>query len=627
MGNKCAVSDWLDTCWKIAMAALLTGNALGMLEIIYIVTRLRMLKIEGVFDFLSFLGGGAFIYGMLMTLFLGVPLYCISFLFSFDFNENRHVRLIVYIVASIVAIFSVPFLSQVIYYDIPGLDEVYRFWHLIISAVILFLGIYLVLTRYVPCERWVKKRWTRSAWKYLAFGLLGLNVVFFLVSLPDLYLETPPTEYSVESDVKYETPVIYLGIDTLRADHLLPYNSETEVRSKAAKILARDGVTYKNNYAQWPKTTPSFASIFTSLYPAEIPMYGNSRPIPDKRVTWAEFMKQHGYRTQAIVSSFAVHGQYLGQGFDNYVNREDWGYKNMKFLRYLLHLFRKAMPTTMAVDWIESKPPEPFFLFLHYITPHSPYHPPYPYNKTYDTGYWGYASGSHSSVQAMKKQGVYRSPEDVEHVESLYDGDVAYTEHEVKRILDALKRAGLYKKSLIVYNADHGETMKQHHKRAWFRHSTHYQSDLDVPLIIKYPGNRHAGEKVEWITSNLDVLPTVLKELGMNVPEYFRGESIRPEDLQGPIHKNVKAQKSNSGSLRNKRWKFIYHFEEAQIELYDLKSDPAETNNVASKHPKKVKKFKSELKQFYEEHYRTPGKREYSEREKQRLKGLGYLQD
>jgi len=596
------------------------GNVLGLLEILYIRYELRMLHAESLSRFLQYLAGGAVVYGALFGLLVGGGLFLLGIGAWPELRGEPGVRHPALMLAVLAAGAGFLVAVKTIHRDVPGFFELDRHLLLLLgsaAAGLVLYGLLRTIPALHPPLRRIGGAISRpGTWR----GLFGLNLIGLLVAIPVFRPPLPPLGVGAEAA---GPPVVLIGVDTLRADHLEPWGSGPKLRTPAARRLARDGVTYLQHTAQWPRTTPSFASMFTSLYPAEIPLYGNAEPLPPGRVTLAERLAEAGYSTTGIVSSYAVHGRFLGRGFDHYVNREDRGMANLKLLRYLLHLSGGGLPTQAAVDAVRAAESRSFFLFVHYILPHAPYHPPYPYSRRYDPGYRGRASGSQGALAAMRSGRAFTASADRAHVRALYDGEVAFTDRRILRLLRALERANLYRPALILYVSDHGENMDQHGRRSWFKHRTLYQSDLHVPMIVKYPGNRRSGTRVTQLTTNLDVVPTVLDALGMEVPEGLRGRSLAAE--APPRRPRIFAQKKRAAALRTPRWKYVHRFDTGTDELYDLRRDPRETLNRIEQHPGRARRFRRRLERFRSRRYRTPGTYEHGEKDRTRLRGLGYF--
>ena len=146
-----------------------------------------------------------------------------------------------------------------------------------------------------------------------------------------------------------------------------------------------------------------------------------------------------------------------------------------------------------GVAFIEAHAEKPFFLFLHYYDPHHEYRPPEPYASRFP--------------------------------EHPYAGEIAYTGAAVGDVIEALRARGLYDQTLVIVTSDHGEEFGEHGKVGWHSHSL-YDELLRVPLLLKLPDSRHAGTSVEQQVRGLDILPTLLELVGVEIPEQARGRSL-----------------------------------------------------------------------------------------------------
>ncbi len=181
---------------------------------------------------------------------------------------------------------------------------------------------------------------------------------------------------------------------------------------------------------------------------------------------------------------------------------------------------------------------------------------------------------------------------------------MSYVDDHVGRVVARLRELGLYDDMLIVVLSDHGEHLGEH--GIWFTHQEPYEETLHVPLLIKLPQGRHAGAVVDEPVSLLDVLPTVLAEVGLALPRPLPGRDLRPAMAgrrQG--HSLLVAEHGSDGadsarSLQEGRWKLI-HFRTAgapRDELYDLAADPAELHDLASAHPEVVVRLRERLERL-----------------------------
>jgi arylsulfatase A-like enzyme len=286
--------------------------------------------------------------------------------------------------------------------------------------------------------------------------------------------------------------VLVVVIDTLRADRLGCYGYQ-KARTPVTDSLAESGVLFSRAYCNQPITLPSHATIFTGTHPAYHGVNDNGLfRLPEQAVTLAEILKDRGFTTAAIISSFVLHRQFgMDQGFDHYDDR-------LSNKRGETTLGFKEMPAVdvsdRAVAWIDRHSDERWMLWLHYFDPHAAYVPP---------------------------------PRFLEGVPHPYDGEVAYADFELGRVIDLLEQKGLKKRTLIVFTSDHGEGLDEHGE------PTHavflYNSTVRVPLIISLPGVIPGGKSADALVSLMDLMPTILDALGLKIPEHVQGRSLVPQ--------------------------------------------------------------------------------------------------
>jgi len=330
--------------------------------------------------------------------------------------------------------------------------------------------------------------------------------------------------------------VILIVADALRADRLSCYvHGAATNATPHIDALARDGVRYQDMSAQASWTKPSVATIFTSLYPSSHQALHAESQLPAATTTLAEALSAGGYRTIGLVTNAYITPLFgYDQGFDRYVYLEPddpffapAAATRLTIHHALLRLYRQTdlerwqrqtlgtwpgpyyrpagVVNQYLLSWLEARRGERFFLYVHYMDPHTPYFR-HPYDGT-------------AFVDALP-------PDQAPWVSRLYDGEVSYLDTQVGELFAALKRWGLYDEALIVFTADHGEEFFEH--GGWGHGATLYEEQLRVPLIIKYPGNRYAGTIDEGLARSLDIAPTVLDVVGLPVPAAMQGVSLRP---------------------------------------------------------------------------------------------------
>ena len=364
-------------------------------------------------------------------------------------------------------------------------------------------------------------------------------------------------------------PVVLISIDTLRADHLPAYGY-TRVDTPNLDALRRDAVLFENAYAHVPLTLPSHTTIFTGLLPPQNGVRDNlGYALSAKTPTLASVLKAGGYATGGAVSSVVLsHATGVSRGFDFW---ED----NVEPTRVNQSLSRVQRPgdetEALLAGWIDAHRKASFFAFLHLFEPHSPYEPPEPYRSRY----------------ALP-----------------YDGEIARADEIVGRLVAFLKERDLYRNTLIVFLSDHGEGLNDHGED---EHGVLlYREEIHVPLFVKFPQGRRAGETVSSPVALTDVFPTIAAATGLAVPEGLAGRSLaagaaEPADGGGrriyseTLYPRLHLGWSDLASLTDARNQFI---ESPRPELYDIVADPAERNDLAASLPAPFRALSAALAQM-----------------------------
>jgi arylsulfatase A-like enzyme/predicted Zn-dependent protease len=367
--------------------------------------------------------------------------------------------------------------------------------------------------------------------------------------------------------------LILITIDTLRADHVGVYGAKTGA-TRAIDALAARGVRFGQVQTAVPLTGPSHATILTGQNPPAHGVRGNVVfTLGSKYPTLATRLSREGYVTGAFVGAYPVAAAFgFSQGFGTF--SEDFhetspGEPGAE---------RRANEVAdTALRWLESSAStpglftrgQPFFAWLHFYDPHAPYAPPAEYRSRY--------------------------PGDP------YDGEIAFTDAQVGRVLDWLRSSGHEADTDVVLLADHGEGLGDHNEKM---HAVLvYQSTMHVPLIASGPG-LPSGVVVPARVGTIDVAPTILGLLGFDADPSMPGRDLRPlakgqsiataaiygESLFGRLNCHWATLRS---SVKD-NWKLILGIEP---ELYDLARDPGETNDLARTDPTRVQSMSIELQQ------------------------------
>jgi len=399
--------------------------------------------------------------------------------------------------------------------------------------------------------------------------------------------------------------VVLITLDTTRAARL-GCSGYAQARTPNLDALARDGVLFAQAAAVAPLTQPAHSSMMTGMYPTYhgVRINGNTA-LSQEHKTIAEALSEKGYQTGAFIGAFVLDGRWgLNQGFQVYDDQFDLEkYKHLD-LGSVQRPANRVVDTALA--WLEGRKQGPFLAWIHLYDPHTPYEPPEPFLSEY--GPRGMAG--------------------------LYDGEIAFTDQQVGRLVSWLQANGLDKKTVVVVMGDHGEGLGSHGE------GTHgyfvYDYAMHVPFLVATPFAELRGVRVDSQVSAVDVFPTVLALTGIDpatkahgrslLPVMFRprteasayayGESMTPNLQFGwsPLH-----------YLRSTRYKLI---KAPRPELYDLSVDPEETTNVLARHPEVARDLMDKLDRLVEETGRGAPSAEAANLDKEtleRLSALGYI--
>ncbi len=401
-----------------------------------------------------------------------------------------------------------------------------------------------------------------------------------------------------------EWNVLLITMDTTRADHLRCYGNMA-IETPALNALAKDGALFERAYTPAPLTMPAHSTIMTGTLPPFHTVRDNgSDRLPNPMTTLAEALKDKGYTTSAFISAAVLKKIYnLNQGFDHW-DEEDIG--PQLDVPSMLVADRKAEVTTDAViKWLDGVYTEKFFSWVHYYDPHASYSPPPPY------------------------EGFYML--------SQYDGEIAYMDSQIRRLLARLEELDVLEKTIVIAIGDHGESLGEHGENS---HAIMiYDATQHVPLIIKVPGAKAPGTRVSDPVFAFDVMPTILDLLGIKVPAAVQGRSLKPY-----IEGNAKDESPRYGYIESEYsfyhygWSGLkgligpqYKFIQApKPELYDLLEDPQELNNLVDDLPKIARQMKSRLESLERQMLEDPARpqreeAELSEEDRKMLEALGYV--
>lgn len=386
--------------------------------------------------------------------------------------------------------------------------------------------------------------------------------------------------------------IVVILVDTLRADHLGCYGY-SKPTSPAIDALAAGSVVYEQCLAPGIPTTPAHATIYTGLHPLEhnIVCHGGSADLARALPVLPELLQQAGYTTCAVDNLYDLK-PWLSRGYEFYINPSH---------RHRMRLLMTCEEVNhRAVEWIRGHAAEPFFLFVHYWEPHTPYLPPgrhrtfYSGSDPFDPAHTSLAGIRRTPFWGMwgdtwfKKLGPIT---DADYVTALYDGEIRHADEGVGALLHALEAAGVADDTAVVLTADHGEVMARN--GIYFDHHGLYEDNIHVPLIARIPGR--AAARVPEIVTHMDIAPTLLGLAGAPIPAGLPGVDLCAPDagLGVPQRAGVvccEATWQAKWCLRTETRKLILSREPDRYgtprrELYDLADDPGETRNLADARP------------------------------------------
>ena len=394
--------------------------------------------------------------------------------------------------------------------------------------------------------------------------------------------------------------VLLVTFDTTRYDRL-GCTGDPEARTPVVDALAERGLLFESAYSSVSLTLPAHTTMLTGLEPPVHGVLSNGKfRVPDELDTLAEILGANGYSTAAFVSAFVLDARYnLSQGFDVYWSQAQ---RESDPLNMTVPQRTGAEVTDEALRWLESVAESPFFLWVHYYDPHLPRNVEAPFDEMPDP----------------------------------YRAEIAYADEQFGRLLDFLDDAGAARDTLVVFTADHGESLGEHGER------THgivaYDSTLHVPLILAGPGVPR-DLRTRLLARHVDLLPTILAATGMAPCDDLPGRDLLQAITTGdePDESVVGYFESRGPAIdlgwapisgvRTGRWKFTAVPE--PLELYDILQDPDETQNLLGDRPEVVARMSAlyaEVTGTWDLESRGARSEDVSPEEQQQLAALGYVE-
>jgi arylsulfatase A-like enzyme/Flp pilus assembly protein TadD len=349
--------------------------------------------------------------------------------------------------------------------------------------------------------------------------------------------------------------VILITLDTVRADRMGFLGSKLGLTPQL-DALASQSVVFEHAYSQAPITPVSHATILTGTYPQYHGIRNFGDRLPPSVPFLPDILHSQGYHTGAFVGSIILDPKNgFASGFERGFDVYNAGFHRQKTGERREASMQRRGEVTLGyvLEWLGQQKGGPFFLWFHLWDAHDPYNPPEPFRSRFPN--------------------------------APYNGSIAYVDATVGKLLDYLRTQGLYDNTLIAVAADHGESLGEHGE---LTHSIFlYDSTIHVPLLLKLPGNRSAGQRVRTTASLVDLAPTLIDSLGQTPPQSMQGRSLLP--LIGNPHPESRSSLATGDhSERSFGWSALVSLRSANQlyvrapspELYDLASDPGAKNNI-----------------------------------------------
>ena len=398
--------------------------------------------------------------------------------------------------------------------------------------------------------------------------------------------------------------ILFIAIDTLRADHLGSYGYPRNTSPRIDGLSGR-GAMFDKMIAPAIPTHPSFVTMMTGQYPIThgVVAHGGSKTIPRTSPWLPAILQKAGYTTCAV-DNLGEWQLGFSNGYEFYI--DPTRRRGLSINADNREINRRAIP------WLTQFAKEKFFMFVHYWDTHTPYLPPRAYrslfykHNPYDPrnksleGLERHPLGRMWRETWFNKLGDYVT--DAEYIEALYDGSIRFCDEGVGKLLRALDETGVADDTLLILTSDHGEMMYRH--KIFFDHHGLYEGNLRVPLIISHPAI--APKRIPHLVAHVDLTPTILDLCGITVPAAMEGFSLAPylygtEDK--PVREFVVSEECTwqmKWSIRTGTHKFIKALEEdfyhtPMRELYDLRADPHELNNIARREAKTAEHLEKTL--------------------------------
>jgi len=466
--------------------------------------------------------------------------------------------------------------------------------------------------------------------------------------------------------------IVFIVIDTLRADHLSCYGYPLRT-SATMDQMAKEGSLFQKAVAPGGWTLPTHASMFSGLFVSRHGANSEGFQLDQGIMTLAEYLSRAGYYSAGFCNNAWVSmANGFDQGFQSYFEMwKTFSYRysakdllcdiiqkhhhRKNFKKLVLKDRDAAVTNRVLLEWIEKnyRKKQPLFLFINYMDVHAPYEPPqtisYPFlpEPLLNHDYRLHPAYFHFNYETYDAQTI-------KNINLLYDGGIYYVDHQLGRLFDRLFSRLPLDDTLVIITSDHGENLSEHQMLG--HEMTLYNTVINVPLIIRYPKHFKKGAVITTPVQTVDLFPTIVDLLdpenedvlsGMQgrsllrsgalderpflISEYFNPEpwlKIWKKGAPDVDPGRIMAYNRRIRSIERGDYKYIW-YSDGTAKLYNLREDPLEEQNIIEAFPGIASEMKTRLQEWlnsFPHREKSPAERkEIDQTTRQSLKALGYL--
>lgn len=441
---------------------------------------------------------------------------------------------------------------------------------------------------------------------------------------------------NAENNQENSPNIIYILADDLGYGDLGRYG-QTRIETPNLDKMAEEGMLFTQHYAGSTVCAPSRSVLLSGKHTGHTTIRGNKEydpegqhPLDDETYTIAEMLKDAGYTTGAFgkwgLGFVGTEGDPNKQGFDKFFGYNCQRQAHRYYPEHLWHNNEKVILEgndfknteeyaghiihEQALEFIESKKDQPFFLFYANVLPHAELIMPEgelmdKYRGQFDeTGYVDERPGADYGDEPFEVKYYTSQPEP----RTTYAAMVSLLDKQVGEVISKLKELGLDENTIIIFSSDNGPHMEGGADPDFFKSNGElrghkrdlYEGGIRVPMIVRWPGRIKADSKTDHISAFWDIMPTLADVSKTQTPDNIDGISFFPE-LTGKEQNEHKFlywefhEQGGKKAVRRGKWKAVklncFDKSKSTVELYDLSLDIGEQNNIASKHPEIVKEL------------------------------------